>query len=972
MKLGKLKASFLLEGYNITSYVTKYSVIFNSTSVSIATVHIAKPTGAYQILPGTLLHIFVKDEGHPADYNKNFLIFEGSISSKEYSKSSGKSELVATFKSTSKILDDSRYTKGAGTDSGLLDLFNTDVLYVNLGMGNAGETETVSVASEKEEELKEKKEELEKLENTKGSSAAEINKLKSEITLLEKDMVMQRANNTTRLIFVNPANNPQSLISGTLWDQMKEEGKGYSDVLRLLLEGMTINVPYFRIIDESLRFTDQFAIYSNEELKPIFDKLNGFDMLSLSNPPALSSYRNILEEYCKYNMLKVVEMGLPGYHGSAITKHLIVPDLNFTAPPLFNVIYPSEYDDFQITHSFTVEPTRASYLTQPVTLTGGNDNGVKVIPTFISPSTSLEIISKKQEDKKIGYLLSFTEEEKYRGINVLEMQGNAFEQAWSSLDANADIKAAYEPKDLGEGEIATKEVQAMYRFISDYSFYRARLAARPGGYIAVDTFNPYWIAGFPGLIISPYYGPILVNFNTITLEGDASGFCRSSVHVTNPRFIGELGEYVSMDTAPPIWYNKSFTKGNIGKNFYSKFHPKGSPSSILDWAGIQAAEKVVGEKSIETAAKKIYDQWQRGEEIPRDRRERRLVTSDEYFKYLRVTERDADGFPSDKTWYRTANNIDPFGVAYYASKGKNHPGLVGLRRPFVRERGVKVAEWLGIGARTAVLGDVYPPETISPEESKKINSNYPNTTNDEEMKRRQKPTEPDVNAKDPSQPEYVPPLFDVSGLDPFKTPKLPPMIPGLPELEWPTTEEVIPNLDFSNIIPYIPDFSPVKNWSLSAYTHMSTQNNQGFTDHTHRGQDFFPVGDTKIFAAADGVVTNVKDVPGYETRPNINLTSGEGVSYGKYVEISHYDNNKELVCRTFYAHLSSILVKKGDFVKKGRQIAIMGNTGLPAGSVVHLHYEIYNADYLKSKGYPTDSKKWHGVYYADPIKMIKR
>lgn len=970
MKLGKLKASFLLEGYNITSYVTKYSVIFNSASVSTAKVHIAKPTGAFQILPGTLLHIFVKDEGHPVDYNKNFLVFEGSISSKEYSKSSGKSELIAIFKSTSKILDDSRFTKGAGTDSGLLDLFNTDVLYVNLGMGNAGETETVSVVSEKEEELKAKKEELEALESTKGSPA-DIKALKDEINLLSKNLGMLRTNNTTRLIFVNPANNPQSLISGTLWDEMVKEGKGYSDVLRLLLEGMTINVPYFRVIDESLRFTDQFAIYSNEELKPIFDKLNGFEMLSLSNPPALSSYRNILEEYCKYNMLKVVEMGLPGYHNGAITKHLIVPDLNFTAPPLFNVIYPSEYDDFQITHSFTVEPTRASYLTQPVTLTGGNDNGVKVIPTFISPSTSLEIISKKQEDKKIGYLLSFTEEEKYRGINVLEMQGNAFEQAWSSLEKNDDIKSAYEPKDLGEGEIASKEVQAMYRFISDYSFYKARLAARPGGYIAVDTFNPYWIAGFPGLIISPHYGPILVNFNTITLEGDASGFCRSSVHVTNPRFINELGEYVSMDTAPPIWYNKSFTKGNIGKNFYSKFHHKGSPSSILDWAGVQAADKVVGEKSIETAAKKIYDQWQKGEEIPRDRRERRLVTSDEYFKYLRVTERDADGFPSDKTWYRTANKIDPFGVAYYASKGKNHPGLSRLRRPFVRERGAAVAIWLDVKERTAVPGDVYPPETISPEESKKINSNYPNTTNDEEMKRRQKPVDPDFKDQDPSQPAYVPPLFDLN-LDPMKLPPL----PGMPKLDWPTTENTLPDLGLGTLLPYIPDIRPVKNWSPSpTYTHRSTKKYQGFTDHTHRGQDFFPAGDTDIFATANGIVTHVNTIVGREPRPNINLGSvGEGVSYGKYVEISHYDNNKELVCRTFYAHLSSILVKKGDFVTKGKKIAIMGNTGVSGGGSgnVHLHYEIYNADYLKTKGYQTDRDKWHGVYYADPLKMIKR
>lgn len=79
-----------------------------------------------------------------------------------------------------------------------------------------------------------------------------------------------------------------------------------------------------------------------------------------------------------------------------------------------------------------------------------------------------------------------------------------------------------------------------------------------------------------------------------------------------------------------------------------------------------------------------------------------------------------------------------------------------------------------------------------------------------------------------------------------------------------------------------------------------------------------------IYAAADGevYVTHDKD--------------RTGKSWGNYIKIKHDKNTY-----TLYGHLKegSLLVHKGDKVKKGQHIATMGNSGL--GGKYHTHFEIY-------------------------------
>lgn len=86
---------------------------------------------------------------------------------------------------------------------------------------------------------------------------------------------------------------------------------------------------------------------------------------------------------------------------------------------------------------------------------------------------------------------------------------------------------------------------------------------------------------------------------------------------------------------------------------------------------------------------------------------------------------------------------------------------------------------------------------------------------------------------------------------------------------------------------------------------------------THDGIDIGSKLGSPIYAAGDGEV----------------IHAGLNGGYGKCVIISHGNGIKSL-----YGHLSAIDVKVGDRVKRGQQIAKMGNTGTSTSA--HLHFEV--------------------------------
>ncbi len=90
----------------------------------------------------------------------------------------------------------------------------------------------------------------------------------------------------------------------------------------------------------------------------------------------------------------------------------------------------------------------------------------------------------------------------------------------------------------------------------------------------------------------------------------------------------------------------------------------------------------------------------------------------------------------------------------------------------------------------------------------------------------------------------------------------------------------------------------------------------------HSGIDFSAAMGTETYATGDGVVFDVEK---------------SAWGYGNMVTIDHGFGYK-----TRYAHLQKALVRKGQKVKRGQCIGLIGSTGKTTG--VHLHYEVLKND----------------------------
>ena len=133
----------------------------------------------------------------------------------------------------------------------------------------------------------------------------------------------------------------------------------------------------------------------------------------------------------------------------------------------------------------------------------------------------------------------------------------------------------------------------------------------------------------------------------------------------------------------------------------------------------------------------------------------------------------------------------------------------------------------------------------------------------------------------------------------------------------------------------IPDAKPIQSGRLTSLTDLpslpgyfsipTTGWNWGRL-HIYNAVDIANACGTPIYAAAEGLVVE-------------SARNGWNFGYGNYVLVEHPNGTKSR-----YAHIEKNLVSVGDYVAKGDEIALIGNTGQTHGPTgCHLHFEIYGA-----------------------------
>jgi len=113
-----------------------------------------------------------------------------------------------------------------------------------------------------------------------------------------------------------------------------------------------------------------------------------------------------------------------------------------------------------------------------------------------------------------------------------------------------------------------------------------------------------------------------------------------------------------------------------------------------------------------------------------------------------------------------------------------------------------------------------------------------------------------------------------------------------------------------------PQGRPVQEGFISSYFGARADPFTGYTA-VHKGVDFAGPEGTKVLTVAAGLVT----------------FAGEHSGYGQMIEVNHGNG-----LATRYCHNEKLLVKEGDMVSKGQEIALMGSSGHSTGP--HLHFEV--------------------------------
>jgi murein DD-endopeptidase MepM/ murein hydrolase activator NlpD len=133
--------------------------------------------------------------------------------------------------------------------------------------------------------------------------------------------------------------------------------------------------------------------------------------------------------------------------------------------------------------------------------------------------------------------------------------------------------------------------------------------------------------------------------------------------------------------------------------------------------------------------------------------------------------------------------------------------------------------------------------------------------------------------------------------------------------------------DQKSLLATVPSVWPARGWITSDFG----QRLDPYTadPEMHTGLDIAAEPGKPIYAPSDGTV----------------VFAGLEGNYGKVITLDHGFGIK-----TRYGHLSQILVKPGDRVRRGEQVGSVGNTGRSTGP--HLHYEV------RVNGIPQNPRKF--------------
>jgi len=327
-----------------------------------------------------------------------------------------------------------------------------------------------------------------------------------------------------------------------------------------------------------LDVTKKMAIFPNSASVKYFNMQYGNELIGshLLNSSYTSSVESIMFRAAGLFSMKPFGVCCPPVirtDSVKIAETIVIPPLDFTAPPACNIMFPSMYERVETQFDYDSDYTRAYFnvqgyfdqstgaeLTQVITIPG------KIATTHIEPEANYSIAS------------ALTKEEMLKGINVLYDTVSQELAGYQNGAANTELNV-------------TLEKHAVVKFVN------ARFAGRVA--TCNMSFNPYLMPGFPGVIVADKYGntgenrSIIGTVQTVKHVIDiTTNSCEASTSVTlnNARYINEPSSYDFLSGEPSFdgngyakdllgdrsvaetYADKAYGTKEIYKNLYTAFN----------------------------------------------------------------------------------------------------------------------------------------------------------------------------------------------------------------------------------------------------------------------------------------------------------------------------------------------------------------------------------------------------------------
>ena len=521
----RLNAQLFIEGRSVPFIGATCS--FRSSQPSTATIELVPLREINDVLPRTMVHLFIKDFNAPGEDKPWVLAFEGEI----YGYSLGKNPSNRSF--TLMCMGTSNYWDHAKQ------------AYLNLKTAMSTANNILNATKVEDEAAKNNM----KFVSSVGDLKAYL------VTIINNKM---------------KSGDPNAFLKGVL------------DIFKGIEE---IN-PFFKYNNLRYRISDRIGFAGSGDLKEIFDftgREKYLESLMGRGNGGIMTVRQLINYLMglvfhhfvsvpfpsKINAASGTPNGIGKSNNKTIGSFIFKPDSFMLPPPRCNVIYPDQYNNFGFTRNFFHEVTRVDF--KPGQLAADillNLQPPRIFqPTYYAPSSysSYQGAEKDASEVSGGHFDNSGTSGKYgdsnkeskSAITLKEFHFMSYEEILKGIFGDQGNML---PSAQVLSQVASAGEQGrFFQRATDFMFFKKRYASRNTSMGGPLNITP--VPGFPILIIddSEAEQHVVGNLEGITHSITANGGGFTQYEVSYGRLVEEKDLWEGTSAEPPIppWYDKA-------------------------------------------------------------------------------------------------------------------------------------------------------------------------------------------------------------------------------------------------------------------------------------------------------------------------------------------------------------------------------------------------------------------------------